>query len=227
MKKTEPVIEYNLSIRIFECISIVVNILLCLYLFYSLKDYLAGSFLRLLSIGYLAWLFADFASGLVHWLADTWGKVTWPIIGNVFIRSFQEHHIDPQSITRHDFIETNGTTFFVGIPFLIICTFFVDGNVNDFQKYIISIFILTNLWTASTNQIHKWAHQSERPGFVTYLQNKKIILHPIQHEIHHTGSFDHHYCITNGVLNPLLEKIGFFKFLEKAITKVTKLNPRD
>src|SRR5437660_12453913 len=41
--------------------------------------------------GYLA---ADFLSGFVHWLGDTWGSTRTPLLGQALIRPFRDPHVD-------------------------------------------------------------------------------------------------------------------------------------
>ena len=61
-----------------------------------------------------------------------------------------------------------------------------------------------------TNQFHKWSHLEDPPAWVALLQRTRLILSPVQHEVHHTPPFDRYYCITTGWMNPPLDWIGFF-----------------
>lgn len=73
-----------------------------------------------------------------------------------FLRPFREHHIDPTSITRHDFIETNGDNFMVTIPFLGRMTWhFITQSEEEVQKnfsWSCYLFLLA-IFVAMTNQV--------------------------------------------------------------------------
>jgi sterol desaturase/sphingolipid hydroxylase (fatty acid hydroxylase superfamily) len=71
--------------------------------------------------------------------------------------------------------------------------------------------------TVATNQFHKWAHQDAPPRIVRVLQRARIILSPEHHRVHHTAPFESSYAITNGWLNPLLNRTRFFRLLEGAL----------
>ncbi len=164
---------------------------------------------------------ADFLSGLVHWFADTWGSYKWPILGPTLIRSFREHHVDPKSITRHDFVEANGATALVLIPQLLILYFWAP------QSPLVNVYFIFGAWLIFlTNQIHKWAHQEQTGGIVRFLQKSNIILPSRVHDLHHSGDHSYGYCITTGWMNRPLHAVGFFRRSERLITSLTGAQPR-
>jgi hypothetical protein len=49
------------------------------------------------------------------------------------------------------------------------------------------------------------------------LQKAGLILSPEHHAIHHASPQDKAYCITVGWMNPILDKVGFFRACEAVI----------
>ncbi|HWE22871.1 MAG TPA: fatty acid desaturase family protein [Myxococcales bacterium] len=168
---------------------------------------------------------ADFVSGIVHWLADTWGSPDMPLIGQALIRPFREHHVDEKEITRHDFIETNGNNCFISIvPAVCGALVPLTGPRNIFIAT--AIFSVT-LWVLFTNQFHKWAHLDDPPRWIGLLQRLNLVLPRDHHKIHHSAPFAKYYCITVGWLNEPLYRVRFFQTLEWIISAVTGLVPRE
>ncbi|CAG5108598.1 Similar to PEDS1: Plasmanylethanolamine desaturase (Homo sapiens) [Cotesia congregata] len=147
-----------------------------------------------------------------------------------FLRPFREHHIDPTSITRHDFIETNGDNFMVTIPALCKLTWdFLTLPEPEIQRR----FLWSCYWwqlaifVAMTNQIHKWSHTYfGLPGWVVWLQEHRVILPRRHHRVHHVAPHETYFCITTGWLNWPLEKLRFWPILETIIEGVTGYKPR-
>lgn len=173
---------------------------------------------------FLAILSIDFLSGLLHWAADTWGTVEWPLVGKSIIQSFRLHHTDQKGITRHDFIETNGDVTIVAVLAQILGLVLLQFYMLHY--FLLSYFAFLSIIGQMTNQFHKWAHQDKVPRFISFLQKYHIILSPEHHGVHHTTPHERYYCITFGWLNPFLTVIYFFPFLEKMITLFTGLQPR-
>lgn len=172
-------------------------------------------------------LFVDFISGLAHWGADTWGKFETPIFGPTLIRGFRMHHLDPNDITKHSFAETCANSSYPA-PFVMALSFYYNTNSFVSQTYN-WVIIFAIVFGILTNQCHKWSHMEQiKPNFIVrFLQQSGLIISHQKHHRHHQGDFDTDYCIINGWMNPILEKINFWRRLEALITKYTGYVPRE
>ena len=81
------------------------------------------------------------------------------------------------------------------------------------------VFLVASL---ATSQFHMWAHATQAPAAVRWLQRKGVILSPARHARHHRGGFDRSYCMTSGLLNPVLDRIDFFGNLERGIRSLQR-----
>ena len=166
--------------------------------------------------GYLG---ADFISGVVHWAGDTLGDESTPFLGKNFVMPFRQHHVDPKDITRHDFIETNGNNCIVvlaplGAAYLLLPE---ETGLGFFSATLMGF---VGLFIVATNQFHKWAHADAPPRIAAALQRWGLILSTEHHDIHHADPHDRHYCITVGWMNPILNRIRFFRAAEAVIATV-------
>lgn len=150
----------------------------------------------------LGWLFADFLSGIIHYILDT---IPYKIEVNSFVvnklnhhsYNFKFHHEDPLSQFKYTDLENYGEMLVVSfIPFML-------------SLYFNSVFwFFCALGVSLTNMSHKWSHARNNyipiPNVIKYLQNCRILLHPKHHKVHHEKEVKH-YCILNGVTSSMLD----------------------
>ncbi len=165
---------------------------------------------------------ADLVSGIVHWGFDTWGDLDTPIVGQLAIRAFRQHHVDPSVLLGHDFVETNGHNFMLALPLTTGGLCVLPGG--DGARFLALCFAAMAVCVALTSQIHKWAHTPRPPRLVALLQRARLILPPAHHEYHHRAPHRQRYCITVGWLDGLFTATGFFERVERVITRATGID---
>jgi len=155
----------------------------------------------------LGYLIADFVCGLVHWAADTYGSIQTPVLGPNFVGPFRYHHVDPDDITRHDIVETNGNSCILAVPVLsAMLVTLPDPATRPAWLFAWSVLLSFVVAGIATNQLHKWAHMSAPPRTARVLQRLGLILARERHAIHHAAPFRTHYCITSGWFNEPLRR---------------------
>jgi len=165
------------------------------------------------------WLIADFLSGVVHWFEDQFITSNTPLLGALVGAPNELHHSDPQAFLASSFFDRSWTTWLAVAPISLAW---------------LAAFGFSWAWFAATiggclaNETHAWAHKAVRPAWISALQETGVFQRPAQHSRHHRGSMTTHYCTLSGWLNPWLELIRFWYWLERGlaligIRPVTKL----
>ena len=106
----------------------------------------------------------------------------------------------------------NADNFFVCLPVLVPCTLWLD--VEEHLHLSVYLAVLMGFVTV-TNELHKRAHLPAARGALGVLQRCGLVLSPRHHRVHHTPPHDDYYCITAGVLNPVLARLRFWSALRR------------
>lgn len=161
---------------------------------------------------------ADFVSGLVHWLEDAYARPDMKFVGRIAEENLR-HHARPREFISKSWWESSSDLLLIGLVATLVALL-----THTFSGWLLLFVVLT----INANQIHKWSHQGprENPAIVTWLQQKKILQTPREHARHHSGEKNTNYCVITNYLNPLLEKIGFWKGMENAIEFIAGIKRR-
>jgi plasmanylethanolamine desaturase len=72
-----------------------------------------------LAVVVLGAMCADFLSGMVHWVADTWFHESMPVLGRRLLHPFRVYHVNPHDFLRRGFLTVNGDVAILSLPILL------------------------------------------------------------------------------------------------------------
>jgi ubiquitin-conjugating enzyme E2 variant len=179
-------------------------------------------------LGVLAgWVITDFCCGVIHWAGDTWGRPDMPLIGRMFVRSFREHHVDPRAITRHGNVQLLGEQSLIAAPLIALLKLYDPAHDDAIGAGVLVGMYTVMMAAMAANVFHKWAHTRRPPLLGRVMQRMGLVISYRQHARHHCPPYVNSYCIAIGWLNPLLDRIRFWRGLEWLIWRVTGAVPRE
>ena len=153
---------------------------------------------------------ADFISGLGHWWEDRYATVRMKLIAKAIVLPNMLHHKMPKAFLNANYWQRNN------IPILAT-------TLIALIMYYLHILGLTGAITllvlSQINEAHAYSHRSQKdiPQSIRFLQKAGLLQTAKHHNLHHSGRHEYHFCILTVYLNPVLDTLGFFRFLERII----------
>lgn len=165
-----------------------------------------------------AWLLADFMSGVVHWSEDRYLNTPSRFKFLDGIRTDNDlHHEKPYAMLKFTVFQNVNTSVVVAWPLALIL-YFIGAPAFIWLAFVFVSF---------GNLAHRWAHTvpGRQDPLVRLLQKIGILCSFEQHAEHHfTGKgvvkkedSSMCFCVMTSWLNVVLDRIQFFKGMEKII----------
>jgi len=152
-------------------------------------------------------LVADFITGVVHWIEDTYGVPSWPIIGKLVIEPNIEHHQQPGLLGSMSSLALRNYQSIIPASFAAIAALLWFG-LSAWP------FVLIAAISATGNEVHTWSHRKRNSRWVTFLQEAGLVQSPRAHAKHHRPPFDTHFCTLTNFTNEVLELVRFWRIAE-------------
>ena len=162
--------------------------------------------------------YADFISGVGHWLEDRYARVGMKLIEDLIVLPNLEHHKTPRSFLERSYWQRNDVL--IVVTFGLFLCFWVIG--------ILTITVgMTLVLLSQINEFHAMAHRKKKDNWkiVRMLQRIGLLQSAKHHNFHHAAPFECRYCILTEYLNTLLDEIKFFRILEWFIFQIFRIRP--
>lgn len=152
-------------------------------------------------------LLLDFISGFVHWAEDTFWHESTLFLGRWLVIPNESHHREPSILVRKSWFQSSWDLLLAGLVIL------GGAILLEELTWQLCIFVLVGI---NANQIHKWNHSplDRVPKVIVFLQKIRLLQNQRDHLIHHSGEKNTAYCIITPFVNPIIDRLGFFKSLD-------------
>jgi len=161
----------------------------------------------------LLYLLVDLIAGFFHWAEDTLGTPESPFWGPAFVAPNVIHHDLPNEMNKIHWFKNS-------LPIYVICvTIIVVSWATDHLGWQVWFISFIGLFA---QQAHRWSHapRGALPKTVIYLQRIGVLQGAKHHWKHHSGPHNTHFCVVTPWLNPIFDRIGVWRFLERLMVPI-------
>jgi ubiquitin-conjugating enzyme E2 variant len=167
---------------------------------------------------------ADFMSGVIHWVEDTYFNdyfTTIPIVKDI-TRDNEFHHYFPRGMLAYRYVDH----LTVLVPFVssayLIWYYFFPTSFYTYPVFYASCYF----FSISANITHRLSHmkECELSYPINFLQQIGLLSSHDHHAFHHKLS-NVRYCGISSYTNYLLDYIQFWRILEFIVFNITGIPP--